>query len=161
MGLQTELGLKRRFHSAAHEALLNIDYTASQIRKRATGFFRAHGLTDVQFNLMMLLKYHSRANGGLTQVELSRMMLVNRANITSLIDRMEKVRLVARNPVPGDRRYNVIRLTDHGTEVLADAEKAYREKVGQLMGVLSEAELKTLIGVLGRVRANLGVLDTR
>jgi MarR family 2-MHQ and catechol resistance regulon transcriptional repressor len=160
MSLKTELGLRRAFHSAAHEALLNIDFTAAQVKKGADVFFKAHGLTDVQFNLLMLLKYHSGDNDGLTQVELSRMMLVNRANITSLVDRMEKAELVVRAPVPGDRRYNVIQLTDRGASILEGAEKDYRRKVSELMGVLSEERTRQLIKDLERVRANLGVLDT-
>jgi MarR family 2-MHQ and catechol resistance regulon transcriptional repressor len=159
MSLKTELGLRRDFHSAAHEALLNIDFTAAQVKKKADVFFKAHSLTDVQFNLLMLLKYHSGDNGGLTQVQLSRMMLVNRANITSLVDRMEKAELVLRTPVPGDRRYNVVRLTERGQDILARAEEDYRRKVSELMGVCSEERLRQLIDALERIRGNLGVLD--
>jgi len=39
MALKEELGLKTDFASPAHEALLNIYYTASMTKKRADGFW--------------------------------------------------------------------------------------------------------------------------
>ena len=96
MSLKEELKLKKGFDIVEHEALLNIYYTASLLKKRADVFFKTFGLTDVQFNVMMLLHYHSGTQDGLSQAQLSDMMLVNRANITTLIDRMEKASLVMR-----------------------------------------------------------------
>ena len=90
MALEQELGLRKPIKLLAHRALLNIYYTASCLKKRADEFFRGFGLTDVQFNVMMLLQYQSGPEGGLSQAQLSDMMLVNRANVTSLIDRMER-----------------------------------------------------------------------
>jgi MarR family 2-MHQ and catechol resistance regulon transcriptional repressor len=155
VGLKEELGLKVPFTVPAHEALLSIFFTGSLIKKRAREFFSAYGITDVQFNLMALLLYHSGDDGGLTQADLSRMMLVNRANITSLIDRMEKANLVVRTSVPGDRRYNSIRLTAHGKRVLLDVEDEYAHEVGRIMGVLDDSDVQELISALERIRSNL------
>jgi len=155
MALENELGLRNPITVPAHEAVLNIYYTASRIRKRAGDFFRSFGLTDVQFNLMMLLKHQSQNGGGLTQVQLSRMMLVNRANITSLIDRMEKAELVVRTPRPGDRRYNLIKLTARGGKLLLGVEQAYIEEVRKIMGVLKESGQKRLITMLEKIRAEI------
>ncbi len=160
MVLQQELGLRQGFRSLHHEALLNIYYTVSRIKKKAATFFRDYGLTDVQFNLMMLLLHQAGEDGGLTQVELSRMLLVNRANITTLIDRMEKADLVGRTAVPGDRRYNAVRLTAHGKKLLLDVEDAYRGEIGKVMSALSESEQKALIRLLERLRENLAIGGT-
>ena len=110
MTLKTELGLKRPIAHMSHEAVLNIYYTATSLKKRATEFFRPFGLTDVQFNVLMLLLHQSGEEGGLSQASISDMMLVNRANITSLIDRMEKADLVNRTAAD-DRRYNIIKIS--------------------------------------------------
>jgi hypothetical protein len=66
MTLEHELGFRRPIALPGHRALLNIYYTASCLKKRADEFFRAFGLTDVQFNVMMLLAHQSGAEGGLT-----------------------------------------------------------------------------------------------
>jgi DNA-binding MarR family transcriptional regulator len=155
MTLQSELGMRKGFENPAHEALLSIYYTAARVRKKAGEFFRNHGLTDVQYNVMSLLKYQSGEHGGLTQVELSRMMLVNRANITTLIDRMEKAGLVARKPVPDDRRYNIIELTPHGLKMYDQVAGIYKKKITEMMHVLSQSELDALSGILEKLRSNI------
>ncbi len=139
----------------AHEALLNTYYTTSCLRKRASEFFRPFGLTDVQFNLMMLLKYQGGPGKGLNQALLSDMMLVNRANITSLIDRMEKAGLVVRTPAPSDRRSNIIKLTTRARKLLDRIEPLYTKEVKQIMAALNQTEQKTLIAMLEKVRANI------
>lgn len=155
MTLKTELGMRKGFDYAPHEALLSIYYTASRARKKAGEFFRLRGLTDVQFNVISLLKHQSGEIGGLTQVELSRMMLVNRANITTLIDRMEKANLVARKPVPDDRRYNIVHLTDHGEQLYNEIASVYHGKISEIMNVLDEGELGQLLSIMEKIRINL------
>ncbi|HRK34521.1 MAG TPA: MarR family transcriptional regulator [Candidatus Hydrogenedentes bacterium] len=158
MSLKEELGLRNDFKVRAHEALLHIYFTAAKGQKKADEFFRAHGLTDVQFNVMMLLLNQSGESGGLTQVELSRMMLVNRANITTLIDRMEKSRLVVRVADPGDRRYNVVKITPHGEKLFRKAAAVYHEKVGAIMSALKEPEQRMLMSLLTRVREKMDTI---
>jgi DNA-binding MarR family transcriptional regulator len=155
MPLDVELGLKKPVTLLAHEALLSTYFTASCLRKKVGHFLQPFGLTDVQFNLMMLLKHQSGTSEGLTQAQLSSMMLVNRANITTLIDRMEKSDLVTRTSVPSDRRYNVIVLTNYGKRLLSQIEPLYAEEVKRIMDVLMEADQKRLIGMLEKIRSNI------
>ena len=155
MKLDQELRLRQGFQSIAHEALLSIHHTGIRIRRRADEFMREHGVTDVQFNVLTLLLYQGGEEGGLTQIELSRMMLVNRANITSLIDRMERDGLVKRTAVPGDRRSNMIRLTAKGRKVLQSVEDAYYGEVERIMGVMSQTDQRRLVKLLERVRDSI------
>ena len=170
MALEQELGLKKGFGILEHEAILNVYYTASQIKKRAEEFFRGFGLTDVQFNVMMLLAHQSgpapidtvecsrhegNRCGGLSQAQLSDMMLVNRANVTSLIDRMEKAGLVVRTASPDDRRYNIVKLTSRGGKLFARVDPLYVKEVETIMAVLNQPEQKKLVAMLEKVRSKL------
>ncbi|MHC4124017.1 MAG: MarR family winged helix-turn-helix transcriptional regulator [Planctomycetota bacterium] len=154
MTLQQELGLKKGFKSAEHEAVLNIYYTASCIKKKAGEFFRQFGLTDVQFNVLMLLYHQSGQKGGLSQAKISDMMLVNRANTTSLMDRMEKAGLVNRTPTK-DRRFNIIKMTKKAEKLLAGIESVYAELVQQIITPISKNQQKDLIEILGKIRTRL------
>jgi len=156
MALTQELGLKKPIALLPHEALLNVYYTASCLKKKADQFFAPFGLTDVQFNLMMLVKHQSGSEAGLSQAQLSAMMLVNRANITSLVDRMEKSGLVERTDSPADRRYNIVRLTAKGKKLLDDVEPIYAKEIKKIMAALKDTDQKKLINMLETVRANLG-----
>jgi DNA-binding MarR family transcriptional regulator len=175
MALKEELGLKRGFVDTAHEALLNIYFTASIMKKRADVFFGQFGLTDVQFNLMDLLRYQSGSTSpsavssgpncsplggkerGLSQAQISDMMLVNRANITSLVDRMEKAGLVTRTAHSNDRRFNIIKLTGKGEKLFTKVEPHYIEQIHKAMSSLEEPELKKLMTMLEKVRVTLHI----
>lgn len=155
MTLEQELGLRKPIALLPHEAVLNIYYTASCLKKRADEFFRTFGLTDVQFNVMMLLHHQSGPEEGLSQARLSDMMLVNRANTTALIDRMEKSGLVVRTAAPDDRRYNIVKLTSRGKKLFARVEPLYAKQFQEIMSALKESEQKVLIRVLESIRSKL------
>ncbi len=154
MALRQELDLKKPIALSGHEALLNIYYTASLLKKKAGDFLHPFGLTDVQFNLMMLLR-HQGGVEGLNQAQLSKMMLVNRANITSLIDRMEKAGFVARTSASADRRYNIIKLTSRGEKLLAKIEPLYAKEVKKAMAPLKSVQQKSMIAMMEKVRRNV------
>ena len=155
MALKQELGLKRGYVVPAHEALLNIYYTASMMKKRADVFFGQFGLTDVQYNMLALLHYESGDLGGLSQAQLSDMMLVTRANITSLVDRMEKAQLVRRTAHANDRRYNIVKLTTKGRKLYEKVEPVYMQKIRDLMASLKAGELKAMTNTLEKIRGKL------
>jgi DNA-binding MarR family transcriptional regulator len=155
MKLSEELGFKKDFSNPSHEALLNVYYAASLARKRSAEFFQSYGVTDVQFNLMMLLRYQGDESGGLSQVELSRMMLVNRANVTALIDRMERAGLVVRASVPGDRRTKSVHLSEEGIGLLLEVEEKYKREVAGIMNALDPGEIRRLVEMLEKIRTNL------
>ncbi len=155
MGLKEELNFKQGFIKKEHEALLNIYYTSNIIKKKSIEFFNKHNITDVQFNVLELIYYQSGDKDGLTQVELSKMLLVNRANITTLIDRMEKSGLVKREGIPGDRRYNIIKLTTFGMNKLKKLEDSYYKEINKIMEILSDIELNELINICEKIRKKL------
>ena len=75
--------------------------------------------------------------------------------ITSLVDRMEKAGLVERTDSPTDRRYNIVKLTAKGRKVLDEVEPVYGKEIRKVMSALRESDLKKLITMLERTRANL------
>ena len=155
MSLQHELGLKTPIASLDREAILNIYYTTIGLKKTAAELFTPLGLTDVQFNVMVLLHYNAEATGGLSQAKISEMMLVNRANITTLIDRMEKADFVEREPSEKDRRFNIVKLTAKGKKLLTRVEPLYKKKIENIMSGFSDAEQKNLIKTLEKLRTKL------
>ncbi|MBN2020493.1 MAG: MarR family transcriptional regulator [Sedimentisphaerales bacterium] len=155
MVLKEELGLKQGFVDTAHEALLNVYYTASMMKKRADAFFSQFGLTDVQFNLLTLLYFQSGDEGGLSQAQISDMMLVNRANITSLVDRMEKAGFVERTAHSRDRRFNIIKLTTKGRTLFEKVQPIYIEQVRKVMSPLNQTELNNLMRMTEKIRKEL------
>ena len=154
MGLQQELSLPNPFRHSAHEALLNVAFTGTLLAKEGDRVLRPLGLTDSQMNVLMLLKYQA-GEDGLNQTALGRMLLVNRSNVTGLVDRMEQAGLVRRVDDPQDRRVKYVRLTGAGSRVLGKAAQVYYARIEEIMGTLTPAEHRSLCRLLERVRERL------
>ncbi len=145
------------FTIPAHEALMNVLLTGTMLKRAARGFFRGAAISEVEFNLLMAL-YHSDAP--LSQNDLSDRLLVDKSNITPLIDRLQKSRLIKRNKVPGDRRRYHITLTDAGRQCVDTVEPIYQSLVSEVMDTLSVAECRSLVQLTRKIRAGLRTVDT-
>jgi DNA-binding MarR family transcriptional regulator len=151
MTLAEELGFRKPIEEPAHEALLEVVVTSDLLSKEGERVVRPFGITEPQFNVLMLLAWQS-SGGEMDQTSLGRMLVVNRSNVTGLVDRLEQAGLVSRSLDPSDRRVRLLRLTVEGRRVLARAEEAYVERVHEVMSVLSAAEQRQLGNLLGRIR---------
>jgi len=147
MSLEKEI--KQRIDTVSHEALLSIVHTANQLDLLSSRYFTQFGVTQAQYNLLIIIKLENRS---LTQVELSERMVSSRANITSLIDKLEKKEYVRRVSVEGDRRVYGVELTQAGLKKVSDIEPKYVNKVKSIMDGFSDKESRQLSMLLEKVR---------
>lgn len=154
MGLQRELGLPNPISDIEHEAIMNIALTGEMLAKEGQRIFRPLGLTDSQFNVLIILK-HQADEKGITQTELGQRLLVNRSNVTGLVDRMEEAGWVRRSAVAGDRRINRVQITKNGLSLLEQAEETYYKRIHEVMGDLAKKDLTVICSLMERVRNNL------
>jgi DNA-binding MarR family transcriptional regulator len=150
MRLQHELKLKQPLASVNHEALLSLVRTSSLMQKLSDRFFSRFGLTDVQFNILMILKEYGA--GGLSQQELSEHLIVTKSNVVGLIDRLERGDYVKRVSHPSDRRFNQIVLTLKGQKLEAKVEKTYFKEVDKMMNVLTSSEKRAVVKAMEMIR---------
>jgi len=76
----------------------------------------------------------------LAQGEIARRMGIDRTTMVALIDELQERDLVRRRQDPGDRRRNVVELTDAGRDVLRKAVQAAGEAERTFLGPLPPAE---------------------
>jgi len=145
-----ELKLKQPLASVNHEALLSLVRTSALMQKLSDRFFSQFGLTDVQFNILMILKEHGSA--GLSQQELSEHLIVTKSNVVGLIDRLERSGYVRRMSHPSDRRFNQIVLTPKGAKLELKIEESYFAEVDKMMNALSTPQKKTVIQAMETIR---------
>jgi DNA-binding MarR family transcriptional regulator len=115
----------------------------------------AYGMTLAQYDVLMTLCHGE----GITQQELAERLLVTKANIVGLIDRVSAAGWVERRPDPDDRRVNRLYLTSAGRELACEAQPGHYALVNKIFGTLSEAELRQLHGLIGRLDSALGADD--
>lgn len=141
--------IKQKIDSPRHEALLSIVYTANYLDKISGRFFRGFDITEAQYNAMVIIKLENRM---LTQVEISQRMVSSRANVTSLIDKLQKKGYVRRLPVEGDRRVYQVQLTDKGIKKVAEVEPGYIKAIEKIMDCFSVEESRKLSRLLVKIR---------
>ncbi|MBI2929247.1 MAG: MarR family transcriptional regulator [Verrucomicrobia bacterium] len=131
-----------------YQALLQLLRTADALWNASRQFFAQWDLGPSQFNVLNLLATQAE---GLTQVELSRQLIMHRSNLTGLVDRLEKRGLLSRRDHATDRRAYRVVLTPAGRKLLrevlphyyAAAEQVW-EKIPVARSNRLAADLRTL-----------------
>ena len=109
----------------------------------------AHGMTLAQYDVLMTLCH----GNGITQQELAERLLVTKANVVGLIDRVSAAGWVERRPDPEDRRVNRLYLTDAGRKLASAAWPGQCALVKKIFGRLTETELQQMHALLGRLES--------
>jgi MarR family 2-MHQ and catechol resistance regulon transcriptional repressor len=106
------------------------------------------GVTAVQFNVLMELAAHA---GRLALCDVAQRLLRSPANISALIDRMERDGLVRRVRGERDRRTVLAEISEHGWEALGRAAPAVFDAERRILSGLSAGERDELAGLLYRL----------
>lgn len=135
------------------EVALNIIRAGHFLMDGFAANFRAHGLSDAQFNVLVVLE---DVPGGLSMAEIARRMLISRAGVSGVVWGMADKGLVARRPCPGDARAVRVSLTRKGRETLEGVLPGHLGLVRALVGEgLATKEKETLVRLLTRLRERL------
>ena len=135
----------------ASKLIHDIVSTADLFLRESTRLFRPQGLTAAQFNVLNLLGAPD-AEGGLSQRELADKLVVDRSNVTGLIDRMETAGWVRRADDPADRRVYRVQLTTTGKKLWQKMAPAYAEVVRQVTARLGERQMRDTVALLETLR---------
>ena len=135
-------------NATGYDLIIQVLSAANVMVKESHRLFRPHGLTEAQFNVLNVL---GPTPAGVSQRELSDVLVVDRSNITGLLDRMEKLGWVRRTDHPRDRRVYLVTLTTGGRKLWQKVLPGYVAAVSRVTAVASEAELKRTLETLRRI----------
>lgn len=146
----------RRFKQmdpTSSETIFNLVHTFNLVHGKITDDTQDIGVTLPGFNVLNLLNF--RGEAGLPLSELSSLLLVSRANITGLVDSLERKGLVERMDHARDRRVYLARLTKSGKTLLDKHLPRYFQAVSRVVSGLNSQEKKTLIRLLSKLRQGM------
>ncbi len=150
LSINRELELEQPIEDIKHELVLNLVRTATVIAQKGAALFRRYDLTEAQFNVLFALKYKKNE---WTQSDLGKRLVVTRASITSVLDKLESKRLVKRNEVSGNRRIYHVSLTKKGERLIEEVEPIYRQNIHAALDIFTDAECRKMITQLEQLRA--------
>lgn len=131
-----------------------IYFTAQEIHNQAKKILQPLDITLEQFHTLKILVI---AND-LTQCQLCREANKSAANMTRLLDRLEKKGLLTRRTNPSDRRAALVTLTDKGRALVTEAREvlvAFAARMNQGLTPIDEGAVRV---ALQTISANLRVL---
>lgn len=117
---------------------------------------RQYGLTPPQYTVLRIIG-NSRSRQ-LTMSEIGKEMTVTFANITTIVDNLERLQYVRRQRDPKDRRLVKVELTPAGSKLYKKIFRSHRKEIAKLMKVLDENQLRQLMQFTEAIRKNTSLL---
>ncbi|MGB9812932.1 MAG: MarR family winged helix-turn-helix transcriptional regulator [Thermovenabulum sp.] len=115
--------------------------------------FKKYGISRSKFNVLLILGKEKEE--GLSLSQIGERMKVSKANITKLIDRMEKENLVERKYDKRDRRIVRAELTLKGKELFRVIFPEYKEQWQRIISALENEEKDYLIMILKKIEKRI------
>lgn len=149
--LLEEIQQTRPFRSDSQEAAIALMRTASVFTRRLARVVEPHGISLAQYNVLRILRGAGAA--GLPTLAIRDRMIDEGSTVTRLLDKLENAGLVIRDRSRPDRRQVLCNITPAGEALLATVDPAMDAADEASMAVLTLAEQRTLIELLGTLRA--------
>jgi DNA-binding MarR family transcriptional regulator len=110
------------------------------------------GLSQQQWTLLTVL---NRNGNGMTMTELGKNLLVTKANMTGMIDRLERDEFVSRHPDLHDRRVTKVMLTKKGLDFIREIQDPRNQFTEENLAGFSPEDRKKFLEFLELYFKNL------
>ena len=145
-----ELQQSKPFRHVEEEVFLNLQRTADALMQEITDILKPFGLSPTQYNVMRILR--GAGESGITCKEIGARMITRDPDITRLLDRLERRRLVTRNRAKEDRRFVSIHITNEGLSLLKELDDPIAQRQLDLMGHMDKQQLYRMVELLETIR---------
>lgn len=127
----------------------------AHILERNTGLFEEHQIASGVVALLNLIGL----NPGLTQKDISRLVVLKKPALTKAVNGMQRSGLIVRRKEGSDKRLNRLYLTEKGEEKLAQMKPDMAKLQAEHVAVLSPAEKAMLFEYLWRLVDSYGGIE--
>ncbi len=129
-------------------------YVALQLMKRRNQkIIKDHGFNITMEQLAVLEILHFK--GEMNMTELSTELWKQNANITRIVDKIEKKGFVVRKPVEGDRRAFLLCITKEGSQIFKNTIPLILKEVKGLTSCLTKEEHDITIASIKKIIAHI------
>ena len=105
------------------------------------------GISYVEFKILSLLEL----KGPMTMANIADELIITKAGVTLLTDRLEERQLLARTRMEGDRRLIFVTTTKEGRELFSRANRHYIRMVKSKFEVLNDGDITRLIEIMEKM----------
>ena len=137
------------FKTQKQKAVINLMYTAYQVKCRISAVLKSYGLTPEQYNVLRILK--GKYPELMCVKDISGRLIERSSNVPRIVDRLVVKKLVRRGSSLQDKRETVITLTQAGINILQIVNPILDESDISMCG-LDNTELQQLNELLDKYR---------
>jgi len=146
------VGTWRRGGNPEEAAFVDLMRTADVLSRGLVQVFKREDLSSTQYNVLRILRGTPE---GLACGEIASRMITRDPDVTRLLDRLEKRKLIARCRETKDRRTVMVRITADGMKLLARLDEPVQEAHRRQLGHLGRERLQALVGLLQAARSQV------
>jgi MarR family 2-MHQ and catechol resistance regulon transcriptional repressor len=128
----------------------NLAATYKTVYFHVNSDLRKYGLTPPQYTVLRSLG--KSITGTLSMSDIAKQMIVTFANVTTVVDNLERRNLVRRIRNADDRRVVKVELTSRGASLFRKINASHAREVEKLMESLTENELRSLISTTTKIK---------
>ena len=148
--LKSEIAQATPFSSVEEEALLNLMRTSDCLQRAFQQRIRGFGLTSTQYNVLRILR--GAQPDGLACAAIGARMIAMEPDITRLLARLKRLKLIRQHRDRHDRRVVWTQISDAGLDLLHAMDPVIQRIPGKLLGHVNGAVLAELIRLLELAR---------
>ncbi len=134
-----------------------IYFTAQDFKNLAEKILKPYGLTIEQFHPLKILSLAP----GLTQRQIGDECNKSAANLTRILDRLQKKTLIERRENPEDRRASLVFLTSQGESLVNEVSGILDSFAAQSMAGINNQDQQILRRALEKMAGNLQTIDLK
>ena len=138
-----------KFRNAYQKAVINLIYTTNWLENKQEEFFKPFHITSSQYNILRILR--GQGKNKLSGAEIKSRMLERNSDISRLLDRLSRKKLITRTPCPEDKRASDVLISKAGLDVLLQIDKHIDASEKQAIH-LSKEEALQLSNLLDKAR---------
>lgn len=152
MSLEEDIKVAK-FRNPRHRLTVNLLFTNNWMNARMQPVFRAHGITNQQYNILRILR--GASPGPCNIQELKARMLDKQPDASRLVDRLYNKGLVSRKVNDVDRRKMDICITEKGLDLVGSMDDDVNAFERMFEG-LNDEEIGLVNKLLDKMRDNFG-----
>lgn len=145
--MKKDLDLYFEKQNDSSKLIYTIGLLWGQISNKLDTLLSKYNLNISKFNILMIIK-HIGSKDGIQQNEISQRLLVTPSNITKLLDRLEKDKMISRNPKENDRRVKLIKISETASSLLDEIWPYYSAEVLKITEKLAENDKQDIEKIL-------------
>ncbi len=131
---------QKKFRNEYSQLFINVMYTSSWLSSHQNQFFKVHGLTSQQYNVLRILRGQGENAASVNLIK--DRMIDKMSNVSRIIDKLKSKQLVTRKASKHDRRQVDIKITEKGLAILSEIDDKLNDWEEGLHNISPEEALK-------------------